>query len=224
VSILSVFNLFFGWVIQNPHILQVVLIIDFMLTIVFGVDLLRRLVIADDNRAYLTRGKGWIDVLSTIPLLRIFRIFRILRVVHVMARLGGPSQAFRVFFKNKASGSLLSVVLIAILVMEFGSLLILAVEQGAADANITTAQDAVWYLVVTMSTVGYGDQFPVTNLGRLLGSLIIVVGVGVFGTLTGFLANAFLSPSEVALDAEPAMESDDEVDQDSAPAVETAED
>jgi voltage-gated potassium channel len=52
----------------------------------------------------------------------------------------------------------------------------------------------MWYTVVTMSTVGYGDQYPVTELGRLFGSLVIVVGVGVFGTLTGFLANAFLAP------------------------------
>ena len=45
-----------------------------------------------------------------------------------------------------------------------------------------------------MSTVGYGDQFPITNPGRVLGTVIIVVGVGIFGTLTGYLANLFLSP------------------------------
>ena len=46
-----------------------------------------------------------------------------------------------------------------------------------------------------MSTVGYGDQYPITNPGRVLGTVIIVVGVGIFGTLTGYLANLFLSPS-----------------------------
>lgn len=55
------------------------------------------------------------------------------------------------------------------------------------------AGDALWYLVATMSTVGYGDLYPVTDAGRLIGTLIIV-GVAVFGTLTGFLANAFLAP------------------------------
>ncbi len=48
---------------------------------------------------------------------------------------------------------------------------------------------------MTISTVGYGDQFPVTDAGRLVGALIIVVGVGIFGTFTGYLANFFLSPS-----------------------------
>jgi voltage-gated potassium channel len=105
-------------------------------------------------------------------------------------------KAFRAFFSNRAAGGLLSVLLVAILVTEFGALAVLAVERGAEGATIETAQDAVWYLIVTMSTVGYGDTYPVTDLGRLIGSVIIVVGVGVFGTLTGFLANAFLAPSE----------------------------
>ena len=66
----------------------------------------------------------------------------------------------------------------------------------------TTAGDALWYVIVTMSTVGYGDRYPVTEIGRMFGVVIIVVGVGVFGTLTGFLANAFLSPSDAAADHE----------------------
>jgi voltage-gated potassium channel len=55
-----------------------------------------------------------------------------------------------------------------------------------------------------MSTVGYGDQYPVTQPGRIIGSGIIIVGVGVFGTLTGFLANAFISPSSSKGDDEEA--------------------
>jgi voltage-gated potassium channel len=88
------------------------------------------------------------------------------------------------------------VVLIALVVLQYGSLAVLWAERTSADANILTAQDAIWYTVVTMSTVGYGDRFPVTSVGRLFGAAVIVVGVGVFGTLTGFLANAFLAPSK----------------------------
>ena len=57
-----------------------------------------------------------------------------------------------------------------------------------------TASDALWYTIVTISTVGYGDQYPVTNPGRIVGVVIIVVGVGIFGTFTGYLANLFLAP------------------------------
>jgi Ion channel len=83
-----------------------------------------------------------------------------------------------------------------ILVEEFGSLWILNVEQNAPGANITSASDALWYTIVTTSTVGYGDRYPVTNEGRIIGSLIIVVGVAIFGTFTGYLANLFLAPSK----------------------------
>lgn len=196
VSILSIFNLFFLLVIRNPDLDQVVLVMDGLLTIVFVADLIRRLVIAEDYRAYLFQGHGWVDVLSIVPGLRIFRALRIIRIIRVMRSLGGPESSARAFFSNKASGGLLTVLMIAVLVMEFGSLLILAVERGQPGANIENAADAVWYLLVTMSTVGYGDQFPVTDLGRIIGGAIIVVGVGVFGTLTGFVANLFLSPSQ----------------------------
>jgi len=98
-------------------------------------------------------------------------------------------------------------VFLAILVMEFGSLAMLGVERGTPGADIPTAPDAVWYTIVTISTVGYGDQYPVTDLGRILGSIIIMIGVGVFGTLTGHLAQAFIRPApqaSVAAGEEPA--------------------
>jgi voltage-gated potassium channel len=195
-ALLSILNLVLALLIRNPDIEQVVTIMDTMLVVIFAIDLARRLRVAEDDRAYLTRGGGWLDVISIVPMLRIARVLRIIRVIRVVGRMGGPEQALRAFFANKATGGLLLVLLIAILVLEFGSLSVLWAERSSPDANITSAEDAIWYLIVTMSTVGYGDQYPVTEVGRLIGSLIIVVGVGVFGTLTGFLANVFLSPND----------------------------
>jgi voltage-gated potassium channel len=196
VSILSVLNLLLVGLVRNPHLDQVFVIMDSLLTLIFLLDLSRRLVVADDRRRYLTKGYGWVDVIAAFPILRILRVLRIVRMIMVMQRLGGPVNAFRAFFSNRAAGGLLSVLLVAIMVLEFGALAILAVEDSDPDANIRSASDAMWYLLVTMSTVGYGDKYPVTDLGRAIGAFIIVVGVGVFGTLTGFLANAFLAPSD----------------------------
>ena len=195
VAVLSIVNLVLAIVLREPALEQVVVIIDFVLVVIFAIDLLRRLRVADDDRAYLLHGYGWLDLISIFPALRIARILRILKVTKILQRVGGPEAAVGEFFEDKAAGGLLIVVFIAIMVLEFGSLAVLGVEVNAPDANITSAQDAVWYVIVTMSTVGYGDFYPVTGLGHLIGGLIIVVGVGVFGTLTGFLANAFLSPS-----------------------------
>jgi len=208
ISLLSVFNLLVVLIIRDPSIEQVFAIMDSILTVVFLFDLARRLVVATDRRAYMLRGRGWIDLLAAFPLLRVLRLLRIVRVLRLMHRLGGPLKAFRAFFSNRAAGGLLSVLLVALLVLEFGALGILWVERGAEGANIENASDAVWYLLVTMSTVGYGDYYPVTDVGRLIGAFIILVGVGVFGTLTGFLANAFLAPREAASAITPPDSSD----------------
>ena len=225
VSLLSVFNLVFVIFIRNPHIDQVILIMDAILTFVFLADLVRRMVVADDVRRYFVKGYGWIDFLAAFPVLRILRLLRIVRMIRLLQRLGGPVRAFRAFFSNKAAGGLLTVLLIALLVMEFGALAVLWVERGQEGANIENAQDAIWYVLVTMSTVGYGDFYPVSDVGRIVGSLIILVGVGVFGTLTGFIANFFLAPSEAASEAAPVGARDDAIDEDpveAAPAIDVA--
>jgi len=196
VAILSIINLALAILVRDPDLEQVIAITDGLMIVIFLIDFLRRLRVADDDRAYLLKGSGWLDLISIIPLLRIARLLRIVRVARVVGRMGGPETAVRAFFANRATGGLLLVFLIALVVFEYGSLAVLWAEEGAAGANIETAQDAVWYVIVTMSTVGYGDQFPVTGLGRLFGAVVIVVGVGVFGTLTGFLANTFLAPSK----------------------------
>lgn len=207
VALLSITNLFLAILVPNPDTAQVIAIVDSLLFVVFLIDFLRRLVVARDNRAYLIRGYGWLDLLSIIPLLRITRLLRMARLIRILRRMGGLRMAMRTFFRNKATGGLYIVVIMALLVLEFGSLLVLWAERGAEGANIVTADDAVWYSLVTMSTVGYGDRYPVTDLGRLFGALTIVVGVGVFGTLTGFLANTFLSPGggDASVDVEAPM-------------------
>ena len=196
VAILSIVNLFLAIIAMNEEVGQIIWIVDSILILIFLIDFVRRIRIADDPRAYVVKGYGWLDLISIIPMLRIARILRIVRVTRVLNRMGGPGPAMKAFFASRATGGLLLVLLIAIFVLEFGAISVLYAERGAADATINTARDAVWYVIVTMSTVGYGDTYPVTDAGRLFGVVIIVVGVGVFGTLTGFLANAFMAPSD----------------------------
>jgi Ion transport protein len=195
-ALLSILNLVLAIIIRSDDLVQVVSVMDGILVIVFAIDFVRRLRVARDDRAYFVQGRGWLDLISIVPMLRIARVLRILRVSRIVSRMGGMERALTMFFRDRATGGLLLVLLIAILVLEFGSLAVLWAERSSPDANITTAGDAIWYVIVTMSTVGYGDQYPVTEVGRFFGVGIIVVGVGVFGTLTGFLANAFLSPSD----------------------------
>ena len=178
VAVLSIVNLFLALVVRNDDLDQVITIMDVFLILIFLIDFLRRMHVATDDRAYLLQGKGWLDLISIVPMLRIARLLRILRVSRLLGRMGGPLPAVRLFFKDRASGGLLLVLLLAIVVMEFGSIAVLWAERAAPNANITTADDALWYSIVTMSTVGYGDQYPVTDLGRLIGTGIIILGRG----------------------------------------------
>jgi voltage-gated potassium channel len=63
------------------------------------------------------------------------------------------------------------------------------------QANIRSAADALWWSVVTITTVGYGDRFPITPEGRVVAALIMVAGVGLFGALSGFVTSWFLAPA-----------------------------
>jgi voltage-gated potassium channel len=212
LSMLSLINVVLFVALRNDDIRQVVLVMDGLLSVIFLLDFLMRLHRAPSRSAYLVRGHGWADLLASLPFpqFKLLRIFRLVRVARLMRNYGIHAIG-RSLRSDRAGSALLTLLLLGILVLEFGSLLMLAQEQGVDGANITTASDALWYVLVTMSTVGYGDQFPVGHTGRVLGALIIVVGVGIFGTLTGYLANLFVRPDDAAApaDAAPAAASDD---------------
>lgn len=78
------------------------------------------------------------------------------------------------------------------LLLEFGSIAVMYAERGASGSNIISASDALWWTYVTITTVGYGDLYPTTVSGRMVGIVVMLVGVGLFGVVTGFLANKFL--------------------------------
>jgi len=215
LAILSIANMFIVLLAPLVVVDDVVLTVDVVLSLVFLADFFARLRQARDKRLYFVQGLGWLDLISCVPFLRLARLVRIGRVIRKLRAEGGLRRTLAALGAARASSSLMLVVFVAILMWEFGSLAMLAVESRAENGNIKTASDALWYSLVTMSTVGYGDRFPVTNLGRVIGAVIIIVGVGLFGTITGFLANAFLAPR-----SEPAPEAVPEADVEAmAPAV-----
>ena len=195
LSVLSIVNIVLLELLKDPATDAVVWTVNGLLTLVFIVDFLVRLRRAPSRSTYFLREFGWADLLASLPFpqAKIFRVFRLIRVVRLL-RQYGVRNIGRSLIKDRAGSALLTLLLIGVLVLEFGSLMMLILERNAPDANIRTASDAIWYVIVTMSTVRYGDRYPVSNPGRELGTFIIVVGVGIFGTLTGYLANLFLEP------------------------------
>jgi voltage-gated potassium channel Kch len=196
LSVISIVNLVLVYAVVDVAALQAVLqVMNGLFSAIFFGDFIYRISTAPQRSAYFFRHFGWADLLASLPFpqFKILRIFRLIRVYRLLGNVG-PKAIWRTLVKDRAGSALLVLLLMGILVLQFGSLLILYFEQDAPDANIVTASDAIWYTIVTISTVGYGDQYPVTTAGRIGGTFIIIIGVGIFGTFTGFLANVFLTP------------------------------
>ena len=90
--------------------------------------------------------------------------------------------------KLKAQSAFLAAFLASILMLVVGSIWVLLFEQ-AGQGNLNNGADALWWAVTTMTTVGYGDYYPVTTGGRVIAAMLMVTGVGLFGSFTGFVAS-----------------------------------
>jgi len=211
LSVLSIVNIVLLYAIEDPDLDTVLLVMNVLLSVIFLADFTYRLLTSESKTRYFFRQFGWADLLASLPFqqAKILRVFRLVRVFRLL-RAHGAKNIARSLIRDRAGSALLTLLLMGILVLEFGSLEILNIEQDAPGANIVTGSDAIWYVIVTISTVGYGDQYPVTNGGRLFGSMIIIIGVGIFGTFTGYLANLFLAPKAAPPDPDTTAPADDE--------------
>lgn len=159
----------------------------------FFVDFVVHLTRAKRRTHYLATW-GWIDLLSSVPavsFLRWGRAARVVRIVRVLRGARATKLLAEAILERRGQGLLLAALLVSMLLVVFSSIGILQLET-VPDANIKSASDALWWAVVTITTVGYGDRYPVTGEGRILAATLMVFGVALFGTLTGFIASWFV--------------------------------
>jgi voltage-gated potassium channel len=137
---------------------------------------------------------GWIELIASIPTLdfmRAGRLLRLIRLIRIIRAFRSTKHIVQHVFKNKVQGTLTSVAIIAVLMLLFSSIAILQFETDP-NSNIKTAGDAIWWAYVTMTTVGYGDKYPVTTEGRFVAAILMTVGVGLFGTFTAYVSSWFV--------------------------------
>jgi voltage-gated potassium channel len=174
------------------EISRLIHVFDTAVCIVLLADFFARLYRAESKLAFLRWG--WIDLVASIPnlgILRWGRLFRVLRVIRLLRGLRSVHRVFAAIFHDGIESGLVSVLLTSFLLISITSISVLLCERGP-DANIKTAEDALWWSVSTIATVGCPDRYPVSSEGRVLGMALMIAGVGAFGGLSGLAASFFL--------------------------------
>jgi len=145
----------------------------------FVVDYVARIVLSQDRVAFV-RGNLFDLAVIALPLLRPLRLLRVVALLSVLNRHAGGSLRGRVAVYVAGSTSL---------VLFVAALAVLDVERGAKGATITTFGDAVWWAMTTVTTVGYGDRYPVTAAGRFIAGGLMLAGIALLGIVTASLAS-----------------------------------
>lgn len=169
--------------------------LDVALTIVFVAEFTTRLAAASSRRAYL-RGH-WIDAIALVPSgnLRILRLVRLLRLVRAFSGVFRALSSIERFAAHRG--------LLALFVAWLGVAVISAAAFYLAEIgeneHVQSPIDALWWAIVTLTTVGYGDVFPVTPEGRLAGSALMIVGITLWAAITGTITSLLISSQAAAV-------------------------
>jgi magnesium-transporting ATPase (P-type) len=182
----------------QPQQKLVIRLIDDGICTILLADFFYRLLRARSKRTFLIDYYGWMAFLGSLPFpwLRLLRLIQMAILWRKLRREDYLAMG-KVVIERRAQTALFIILFLMVVVLEIGSVWVSSAEANAQRANIKTASDALWWGLVTMATVGYGDYYPVTNQGRIAGVFEMTVGVGIFSVLTSFLANWFRTPKKV---------------------------
>ena len=127
-------------------------------------------------------------VLRMLRIIRLFRVFKITRYTSALSAIG------HVFKKKK--NQLLSSIFVVLLLMVIASVLMYNVEHDAQPEAFGNAFSALWWAVATLTTVGYGDVYPITVFGKILSAIIALLGIGLVAVPTGIISAGFMETIE----------------------------
>jgi len=191
---------------NDPVGLDLVELLDMCICIILLVDFVYDLYKTPDKLFFLKHR--WWEPLSSIPLIdtghkavlaiRLLRIIRIMRIIKLHKDIRIYLRKGNAFLVKNKVLDISSIVLMTIL---GGSLGFFYAEQGV-NPNLKTYSDSIWWALVTVTTIGYGDIFPVTTMGRFVATTMMIIGIGCVSTLTGMksveadLPSSPMSPTE----------------------------
>ena len=139
---------------------------------------------------------GWLDLLAAIPFdvafrtLQLIRVYRIVRVLRVLYKLQELTTG------TTLNERLLALPGIAVVMIVFSTALMVEAERHAPGATIKSGGDALWWALTTVTTVGYGDTYPVTTEGRIIAAGLMLVGIALFGSISAIVTSKLILPKE----------------------------
>lgn len=179
----------------RPETRQVLIGLDFIICSIFILQLSVDMIRSTDRVQFLKRH--WIDFLASIPMVEPLRYARIFHIMRVVLVIRSSRYIFSQLLNNRRETTLASILLLMVILLTVGSSMMLMIEGSSPDANIQSGGDALWWALVTISTVGYGDHYPVTDGGKFLAAGLIICGVGLFGMISGLITSLITSPNKV---------------------------
>ncbi|WP_375324691.1 ion transporter [Flagellimonas sp. GZD32] len=198
----------------DEHYHGTLLTLEWAVTIFFTLEYIARLISIKKPLRYVFSFYGIIDFLSTIPLylsyilagsqvllaVRAFRLLRIFRILKLVKFIGEASQLQSAL---RASRTKIAVFIYVVLILSVILGTLMYIVEGD-DAGFTSIPRSIYWTIVTLTTVGYGDIAPQSNLGQFLATVIMILGYGIIAVPTGIVSAEFAkskkSPKEEAND------------------------
>ena len=176
----------------SPQIYTIIVYFDLIVCLILFTEFTYRLRQAEDKKQFIK--SNWTDILGMIPEIivgpvsTIFRYFRLIRIIKILSLFKKEIRHLLNLLHNTRIDYGFFIVLTILLI----SATILYFVEYSVNPTINSFDDAFWYLLVTITTVGYGDIYPKTEVGRVIGTIIMFTGIGFMSFLTATLTSAIL--------------------------------
>lgn len=187
--------------------------IEWSITILFTLEYFLRVITVKSPLKYIFSMYGLIDLAATLPnylglfvangkalsILRALRLLRVFTILKLVRYIGASNHLIKAI---KASKAKISVFVFAVVILSIVLGTVIYLIEGNADSGFTSIPRSVYWVVVTMTTVGYGDIAPVTPLGQFFATLVMIMGYGIIAVPTGIVSSEYNESKKLTINTQ----------------------